>query len=303
MSRLDDFAFDRTAWELLLTYLPYPDEALHVWYGYIDPALSGHDGALAARLQPFLDEVLRLCDGEIGHLVRRAGTDAVVAVAGDHGFVGVNRMLRPNVVLREAGLLALDGAGHVDLAHTRAYYAPGQYVLLNRVSRAGGTVAPADEDAVRGSVAQALRAVRDGGRGRPVVLDVLDPRTPGREPSFGGPAGGDLYLSLAPGYDVSAALDGAAVETIPPRGDHFLDPQRPAMKAGFALAGAGVAGGVLLGDVRQIDVAPTLCALLGIEPPAQATGAVLEAALAHHGARPTVLTSRESSCRPEPGRP
>src|SRR5262249_31735259 len=129
--RLDDFAFERTGWELLLSYLPYPDEALHVWYGYLDPSLPRHDASLAARLRPFLDDVLRLVDGEIGHLVRRAGPEAVVAVAGDHGFVGVDRTLRPNVALREAGLLALDAAGHLDVAHTRAYYAPGQFVLIN----------------------------------------------------------------------------------------------------------------------------------------------------------------------------
>ena len=36
VSRLNDFAIDRTGWELLLTYLPFPDEAVHLWYGYLD---------------------------------------------------------------------------------------------------------------------------------------------------------------------------------------------------------------------------------------------------------------------------
>jgi len=285
LARLDDFALDRTGWELLLTYLPYPDEALHVWYGYLDPALPRHDRALAARLRPFLDEVLRLADTEIGHLVRRAG-DAVVAVAGDHGFVGVDGSFKPNLVLRQAGLLALDAGGHVDLARTRAYYAPGQFVLINRVARAGGIVRPEEEDAVRRDVAQALRGARGGGSTPPVVLDVLDPRTAHGDPTFGGPAGGDLYLSMAPGYSVSAALDGAPVETTRPRGDHFLDPERPAMHAGFALAGSGVAEGAALGEVRQVDVAPTLCLLLGIEPPAQAVGSVLTGALARRQPMP-----------------
>ncbi len=40
MSRVNDFAIDRTGWELLLTYLPFPDEAVHLWYGYLDPSLS-----------------------------------------------------------------------------------------------------------------------------------------------------------------------------------------------------------------------------------------------------------------------
>ena len=280
-SRLNDFAIDRTGWELLLTYLPFPDEAVHLWFGYLDASLPSHDPALAARLRPFLDEVLRLADAEIGHLVRRGGKDTIVAVGGDHGVIGVDRELRPNVLLKQAGLLAVDGEGRLDLARTRAYYSPGQSVLINRVGRKGGIVAPSAEEAVRRAVAQALRAVPSG-----IVLDVLDPRTPGRVPSFGGPHGGDLYLSIAPGYNVSARLDGQAVQTVSPRGEHFLDPDRPSMQAAFALAGAGVAAGADLGRIRQIDVAPTLCLLLGIEPPAQATGVVLTPALARPAPMP-----------------
>jgi predicted AlkP superfamily pyrophosphatase or phosphodiesterase len=284
-SRLNDFAFDRTSWELLLTYLPFPDEAVHLWYGYLDASLPGHDAALAARLRPFLDEVLRLADAEIGHLVRRGGKDAVVAVGGDHGVMGIDRELRPNVLLRQAGLLNLDGQGRVDLARTRAYYSPGQYVLINRVARAGGIVTPAEEEAVRRAVGEALRSAT-AAPGQPIVRDLLDPRTPGHVPSFGGPHGGDLYLSVAPGFNVSAALDGEPVQKVRPRGEHFLDPDRPSMQAAFALAGAGVAAGVDLGRIRQIDVAPTLCYLLGIEPPAQATGSVLTSALARPAPMP-----------------
>src|SRR4029078_3785600 len=56
MSRVNDFAIDRTGWELLLTYLPFPDEAVHLWYGYLDPDLPSHDPVLASRLPPFLHE-------------------------------------------------------------------------------------------------------------------------------------------------------------------------------------------------------------------------------------------------------
>jgi arylsulfatase A-like enzyme len=51
------------------------------------------------------------------------------------------------------------------------------------------------------------------------------------------------------------------------------------MHASFVVAGPGVAAGVDLGIVRQIDLAPTLAALLGLPPPAQARGVVLEQAL------------------------
>jgi hypothetical protein len=112
-----------------------------------------------------------------------------------------------------------------------------------------------------------------------VVLDVPDGREPG-EPGRGGVGGGDLYLSLAPGVALSADSSGAAVETVTPRGEHVVDPERPELHAAFAIGGDGIAAGARLGEIRQIDVAPTLCALLGIDPPAQASGSVLAAALA-----------------------
>jgi hypothetical protein len=96
----------------------------------------------------------------------------------------------------------------------------------------------------------------------------------------GGPNGGDLYVRLAPRYYPSAHIRGDLVTRTGRRGVHMLDPERPEMFASFTVSGPGVAAGVDLGIIHQIDIAPTLCALLGIDPPAQATGKVLESALA-----------------------
>lgn len=281
LTRLTDFAIDHTAWHLLLTYLPYPDEALHLWHGRLDPSLPGHDPRLAARLRPFMDAVLRVADGFVGHLHRRAGAETILAVASDHGMTGVARTLKPNVALRRAGLLTLDADRRVDLARTRAVYFPGNsgYVLINGAGRKGGIVRPQEEDAVRAEVAAVFRGLRDPATGQPVVLDLIDSRTP-TEPGIGGPTGGDLYLSIAPGYALSGDLAGEVLESTRPKGDHVLNPERPELKAGFVVAGPGVSIGADLGGVRLIDIAPTLCALLGIDPPAHATGAVLARALA-----------------------
>jgi hypothetical protein len=45
--------------DLLVTYLPYPDEVLHT-AGYLDPSPFGHDPRQAACA---LDEVLKVADG------------------------------------------------------------------------------------------------------------------------------------------------------------------------------------------------------------------------------------------------
>jgi predicted AlkP superfamily pyrophosphatase or phosphodiesterase len=279
-SRLTSFALERTSWDVLFTYLPYPDEALHVWLGRLDPALPGHDAALAARLRPFADRVLSLCDEFLAGIVQRAGERSVLAVVSDHGQVATDRVVRPNVALAAAGLLAQDAAGRVDLARTQAYYARGGFVLVNRTSRPGGVVAPQQEESVRRAAAAALTAIADPENGSAVITAALAAGRQDAQPGLGGPTGGDLYLSLAPRYRASSSLIGPPVEAAPPKGDHLANPERAEMQALFVLSGEGVAAAADLGEVRQIDLAPTLSALLGIDPPAHAVGQVLSRALA-----------------------
>jgi predicted AlkP superfamily pyrophosphatase or phosphodiesterase len=56
-------------------------------------------------------------------------------------------------------------------------------------------------------------------------------------------------------------------------GMHGFDPEHPDMGGVFLAMGRGVPAGLRLGAVHQIDVAPTVARLLGIEPPRDAEGA------------------------------
>ena len=55
-------------------------------------------------------------------------------------------------------------------------------------------------------------------------------------------------------------------------GGHGYDPSLPDMGAVFMALGRGVEPGLDVAEVRQIDVAPTVARLLGIDPPLQAEG-------------------------------
>ncbi len=277
-TKLTDFAFDKTSWDLLLAYLPYPDEALHTWLGVLDPNTPGYDPALAVRLRPFMDEALRTVDGFIGHLADRAAeAKAAFAISTDHGMQGVSRTIRPNVALAAAGLLGLDAKGEVDLARTQAVYFRGNSgeVLINRAGLPGGIVTPEQEPELKRKIAAALLGVRDPQTGKAVILEVMEPGAV-QEPPL---PPGALHLSIVAGYDLSAGTKGDVVGPIVPQGAHRVDSRRPHMLGAFTIAGPGVAAGVDLGLIRQIDVTPTLCAILGIDPPRQASGTVLQKAL------------------------
>ncbi len=55
-------------------------------------------------------------------------------------------------------------------------------------------------------------------------------------------------------------------------GGHGYDPALPDMGAVWLMQGRGITPDSTLSGAHQIDVAPTAAAILGIEPPAQATG-------------------------------
>jgi predicted AlkP superfamily phosphohydrolase/phosphomutase len=282
-ARLNEFAFERTRWDLLVTYLPFPDEALHRWYGFLDPTLAGHDPDVARRLRPYLDRVLAIVDAYVGKVAEGAGRDAIVAVASDHGMTSAARHFKPNVVLAQAGLLALDAAGRVDLTRTVAVYFPGNsgYVLINRQGRPGGIVLPAQEEDVRRRVAAAFTAFKDPATGRPLGVTVTDVRAPRDGPKLGGPLAGDLFVEVSTGgLALSARTTGDAVEARRPEGTHFQKPGERRLHGSFAIAGPGVAAGADLGVIQQVDIAPTLAALLGMDPLAHAVGKPLTAALA-----------------------
>jgi hypothetical protein len=83
--------------------------------------------------------------------------------------------------------------------------------------------------------------------------------------SMGAFPGAALGLAAAEGY-MLAGVD-APKEMLPTgdlRGMHGYLPTLPAMATGFIAAGPGIRRGVELPLVRQLDVAPTLAALLDV---------------------------------------
>jgi predicted AlkP superfamily pyrophosphatase or phosphodiesterase len=75
----------------------------------------------------------------------------------------------------------------------------------------------------------------------------------------------DLVLAAKPDYMFSGESEGDFITHIPEAGAHGFINTDPKMQAIFIASGAGIPKGVRLESIRNLDVAPTIALLLGLE--------------------------------------
>jgi hypothetical protein len=179
-------------------------------------------------------ELLRSQDRALAALVAgieaRGGFDAVtLLLVSDHGMVPVERHVDLAREFRQAGLDArVLGGGGVAL-----------------VSLAGG--ASSYEEAATLVASLGLRARRPGAVAAGGGHGLANPRF------------GDLVATAPVGTAISS---GSTL-----RGSHGYPPEEPAMGGILIAVGASIPAGTRLGEVRALDVAPTVLSWLGIDPP------------------------------------
>ena len=263
--------------ELQTDYLPFPDEALHTFLGYADPRTPNVSAAAHENAARMLKRAYILVDLRLEQMRRLAASEpnTRLFVTGEHGMRPTWLAFKPNVVLREAGLLRVDTAGNIDLAHSQAATTRGGWIMVNRVTRKSGIVPVDSVDAVLLRVERALRAARDS-TGAPIVTAIFRSGTvAGDSLGIGGPGGGDLYFDLAPGYYWGPVATGAMVVPMAfPMGEHGFPSVDRDMHPLGCMLGAG-ASGKRIGVIRSIDFAPSVAAWLGIDAPADARGRVV----------------------------
>jgi predicted AlkP superfamily pyrophosphatase or phosphodiesterase len=222
---------------LLLLHLLLTDSAQHN-YG------AGSLGANAAliladrQLQRILDAVNRAG-------IRESTTLFVVS---DHGFKTYRHVVRPNVVLRQKGLLRTqqDCDGWV-------------------IPEGGTAMVYVTREERRAAVLAAMRQPLQG------VARVMEPAEYAKwglpAPSPGGRMS-DLMLVAEPGYAFEGAVQGDPVSDTPaPSGAHGYLNSDPDMEAILVAWGAGIRSGARTGPKPNVDVAATIARLLGVELP------------------------------------
>jgi predicted AlkP superfamily phosphohydrolase/phosphomutase len=270
------WALAHIPWDLFFAYTPFPDESEHLWRGYLDPTLSSYRKEIADRLRPFLEQVYKTSDDHLGLFLANLPAETIVALISDHGMQAVTKRFAINLLLQQHGLLVIDEQGRVDLAKTKILYPSinNGYLLINSIDRKSGIVAAEDRGELARQTGELLMEVHDGDR--PVVKAIYDAEAHGAEMGIGGPAGGDIYIELVPGYDFDPrTTPGPLIMQVEPYGTHGANPEQTSMRTLMLFNGPGIAAGRRLHDVRIIDFAPTLSALLDFPAPRNSFGRVL----------------------------
>lgn len=244
---------------LMLVHLLNVD-ATHHALGPHTPAgytANGYADMCLARLLAALDEAG----------IRDRTTILVLA---DHGFTTTPKAVRPNVLLRQKGLLTVDG-GKIATAQVHVYPEGGVGLVYCTDPTTAESLRQSVKELFTGQegVAEVLLPEQFAAHGLP------HPRRYDQAP--------DAVLVAQDGYAVSAAVEGEAfvtgnVEAKTSLGSHGFLATLAKMNALCIMSGRGIRGGVRLEGVANIDIAPTIAALLGL-PAFPADGRVLHEAL------------------------
>jgi predicted AlkP superfamily pyrophosphatase or phosphodiesterase len=207
---------------------------------------------------------------EIVAAVDRAGLSArtTFVVVSDHGFKLVKRQIRLNAAFMKAGLLkAQDGK----VLQSDAYVVPegGSAIVYLTVPDPTGEL-----------LARARKAIA----GVEGIDGVVEPADYAR---FGLPLPtvnnqmGVLFVTPKDGYSFTAAVGEEVVvdATEGSLGAHGYPATDADLSALFIASGAGIRQGVTLGVIDNVDVAPTMAELLGLNLP-NVDGKVLKEILA-----------------------
>ncbi|GIX49551.1 MAG: hypothetical protein KatS3mg131_3762 [Candidatus Tectimicrobiota bacterium] len=217
--------------DLVILYQPALDEIAHQLLA--DALAAWPQGAAAQAVIAVHREV----DRQLGRLLPYLRAEDTLLISSDHGQLPIRTCLRPNVVLRQAGLLRLKGE-QVDLAHTRALFHSSGWILINTADRPGGIVPPSAYESTLREVERCLEAAVDPRSGRPLGLRHSRALWTGSAPPPG-----DLFVWGPPEAELRPHFFGPAAGPPEVGGHHQTSlHESPFLQALLAACGPGVRG-------------------------------------------------------------
>jgi predicted AlkP superfamily pyrophosphatase or phosphodiesterase len=175
-------------------------------------------------------------------------------VTADHGFITYKKRIQPNVLLKKEGLIKAALGNKVTDRRVWCHAQGVAYIYI---------LDQANRDALLKDITPKLAAME----GIEEVIEEKDFAKYGLETAAKDPRMPDLILSPKDGYVIGADVGGdeVVVSSAEAKGAHGYSPANPLMNASFVISGAGIKKGVVLDKIANIDVAPTIAKLLGVE--------------------------------------
>ena len=296
--------------DLVMTYFEQPDGSGHQFLlidprqatDFTNPAsiFEGQDSAKVERYRTYLKEAYQAANQAVQAIITAVGTDqhgdpnSNIFVVSDHGFapfhtaVSINNLLASNGINPTRVRAVTSGPAaniHISLAGREPDGTVSQPEYLTLQHQVAGILKNFFDTNPRYTLGARRRPVFDKIYSRPAALGDCDF---GRHTSaFIGQDSGDVFALLSLGYNFDGTQNpvvirqGDPASTLPifsvPNfyGAHGYDPQLLSMSAIFYAAGPDVGKGTLP-YVHDIDMAPTIAHLLGVQPAPTAQGRIID---------------------------
>ena len=246
-----DWMYTRVAEHILQTHRP---NVLVIHYVTVDSFAHGHGGKSPEVRWAANDTDRRV--KELMETVKAAGLAdrTTFFVTADHGFADYTKNINVNVLLRSKGLLTTAGNNIVD-SKVRFLAEGGAGMLY--------VTDAAEREKIMAELLPALKAIE----GVDAVIPSKDFASVGHVSPMQDPNEPDILISAAAGYSfaenpASKDLITSSGATKGTHGNHF---NNPLLDATFIAWGAAIKPGTKLPRIRNVDVAPTMAAVLGLK--------------------------------------
>jgi hypothetical protein len=142
---------------LVLGYQPVIDLLLHELAGYFQQSCAHWNPQRERVVDELVLKLLSQVDMFLKRMRAALGPNDSGIVCSDHGMSAVDTIIRPNVALRDLGLLVLDGRGQIDLARSACFYHPSNIGLIcfDRQQCGTGSLNPQE---ITGRLVETIRA-------------------------------------------------------------------------------------------------------------------------------------------------
>lgn len=259
-------------WDLFMVQIHFTDWAHHMLEGGLNSRHPDFRADKAAVYEEALLASYRLADEVVRAIHQVLGPDTDLVVLGDHGQDLHHTTVHINEWLAGEGMLSWLGDGdEVDWEKTRAF-AAGNFVYLNLEGREPTGIVPegAASD-LKGKIIDGLLSLEDPSRKRRPIL-MAGPREHFEPLGAHGVGTGDVIFICRSGYQSRNHRGPLYAPTRLLREftsghDHFW-PLDPKIQTRLFATGPSFRQGYRHPrSAHLMDVAPTLCAVLGIESP------------------------------------